>query len=63
MAIKKYNPTTNGRRNMTGLTYEEITTSNPEKSLLQPITRKGGRNNTGKITVRHQGGGHKRKHS
>jgi large subunit ribosomal protein L2 len=62
MAIKKYKPTTNGRRNMTGLTYSEITTSTPEKSLLAPIKKTGGRNNTGKITVRHIGGGNKRKY-
>lgn len=62
MAIKKYNPTTNGRRGMTSLTFEELTTSTPEKSLLQPLKSKGGRNNMGKITVRHQGGGHKRKY-
>lgn len=62
MSIKKFKPVTNGRRNMTGLTYKEITTSTPEKSLLAPLNKKGGRNNTGKITVRHQGGGNKRKY-
>lgn len=62
MAIKKYNPTTNGRRNMSVLVFDEITTSTPEKSLLRPLTKKGGRNNTGKITVRHKGGGHKQKY-
>lgn len=62
MAIKKYKPTTNGRRNMTSLDYAEITTNKPEKSLLAPVTRKGGRNNQGKITVRHHGGGHKRQY-
>ena len=62
MAIKKYNPTTPGRRGMTALMNEEITTSTPEKSLLRPLAKKGGRNNTGKITVRHQGGGHKQKY-
>ncbi len=62
MAIKKYKPTTNGRRNMTALTNEEITVSKPEKSLLEPAKKNGGRNNQGKITVRHQGGGHKRKY-
>ena len=62
MAIKKYNPTTNGRRNMTVLAYNEITTDKPEKSLLAPLKKKGGRNNTGRITVRHQGGGNKRKY-
>src|SRR3954470_20044933 len=62
MAIRKYKPTTNGRRNMTSLDYAEITTDKPEKSLLAPVTRKGGRNNQGKITVRHHGGGHKRQY-
>lgn len=62
MAIKVYKPITNGRRNMTTLANDEITTSTPEKSLLQPILKKGGRNNQGKITVRHQGGGSKRKY-
>ena len=60
MAIKKYKPTTPGRRGMTSLTYEEITTDRPEKSLLAPLKSKGGRNNNGRITTRHQGGGHKR---
>ncbi|WP_046176551.1 50S ribosomal protein L2 [Domibacillus indicus] len=62
MAIKKYKPTTNGRRNMTTLDFAEITTSTPEKSLLEPLKKKGGRNNQGKITVRHKGGGHKRQY-
>ena len=62
MAIKKYNPTTNGRRNMSTLVNEEITTSTPEKSLLQPLKGKGGRNNLGRITVRHKGGAEKRKY-
>lgn len=62
MAVKKYKATTNGRRNMSVLTYEEITTSTPEKSLLEPFSRTGGRNNQGKITVRHIGGGAKRKY-
>ncbi|MEH7252129.1 MULTISPECIES: 50S ribosomal protein L2 [Bacillaceae] len=60
MAIKKYKPTSNGRRGMTTSDFAEITTSTPEKSLMAPIKRKGGRNNQGKLTVRHQGGGHKR---
>ena len=60
MAIKKYKPTTNGRRNMTSSDFAEITTSTPEKSLLQPLKNNAGRNNNGRITVRHQGGGHKR---
>ena len=62
MAVKKYKATTNGRRNMSVLTFEEITTSTPEKSLLAPIARTGGRNNQGKTTVRHIGGGAKRKY-
>ncbi len=62
MAIKYYKPTTNGRRNMSTLVNTEITTDTPEKSLLAPLTKKGGRNNLGKITVRHQGGGAKRKY-
>ena len=62
MPIKAYNPTSNGRRNMTALTKEEITTSTPEKSLLAPYKKKGGRNNMGQITTRHHGGGHKRKY-
>ena len=60
MAIKKYKPTTNGRRNMTSLDFSEITKSTPERSLLAPVNSKGGRNNTGRITTRHQGGGHKK---
>lgn len=62
MAIKKYKPTSNGRRNMTTSDFAEITTNKPEKSLLEPVKRKGGRNNQGKLTVRHQGGGHKRQY-
>ena len=62
MAIKHYKPTTNGRRNMTSLDFSELTTDKPEKSLLKPVTRKGGRNNTGRTTVRHQAGGHKRQY-
>ena len=62
MAIKKFKPITNARRNMTGLTFSEITTDKPEKSLLEPIKKTGGRNNTGRTTVRHIGGGHKRKY-
>jgi large subunit ribosomal protein L2 len=62
MAIKKYNPTSPARRNMTVSTFEEITKHEPEKSLVEIIKSKAGRNNYGKITVRHQGGGHKRKY-
>ncbi|KMK90885.1 50S ribosomal protein L2 [Rossellomorea marisflavi] len=62
MAIKKYKPTSNGRRGMTSSDFAEITTDSPEKSLLAPLHKKGGRNNQGKLTVRHQGGGHKRQY-
>lgn len=60
MGIKVYKPTSPGRRGMTVSTFEEITASTPERSLLQPLTKKGGRNNQGRLTTRHQGGGHKR---
>jgi large subunit ribosomal protein L2 len=62
MAIKKYKPTSPGRRQMTVSTFEEITTSTPEKSLLAGKSKTAGRNNQGKITVRHHGGGHKQKY-
>lgn len=62
MAIKKFKPTSPGRRNMTSSSFEEITTSTPEKSLVAPLKRSGGRNNYGRITKRHTGGGHKRKY-
>lgn len=62
MAIKAYKPTTPGRRGMTTLKNEEITTSTPTKSLLKKQTKTGGRNNQGKMTVRHIGGGEKRKY-
>ena len=62
MAILNYKPTTPGRRKMSALVNESITTSTPEKSLLVTIKKKSGRNNQGKITVRHQGGGVKRKY-
>ena len=62
MAVRKYKPTSNGRRNMSVSTFEEITCSTPEKSLLAKKAKNGGRNNTGKITVRHQGGGVKQKY-
>ena len=62
MAIKNYKPTTPGRRKMSTLVNEEITTSTPEKSLTVTIKKNAGRNNQGKITVRHQGGGAKRKY-
>lgn len=60
MPIKKYKPTTPGRRGMSTLTNEEITKHTPERSLTAPLKSKGGRNNTGRITTRHQGAGHKR---
>ena len=62
MSIKTYKPTTNGRRDMSTLTNEEITKKTPEKSLLVSSKRTGGRNNQGVITCRHMGGGHKRKY-
>jgi len=62
MAVRKYKPTSNGRRNMSVLTFDEITTDTPEKSLLATKNSKGGRNNTGHITVRHQGGGVRQKY-
>ncbi len=62
MAIKKYKPTSPGRRGMTVSAYEEITATTPEKSLLEPLKKKSGRNAQGKITVRHRGGGEKRKY-
>lgn len=60
MAIKKYKPTTPGRRGMSTLVNDEITTNKPERSLLDSFNKEGGRNNNGRITTRHQGGGHKR---
>lgn len=60
MGIKKFKPTSPGRRFVTVSTFEEITATEPEKSLLEPLKRKGGRNGSGRITVRHRGGGHKR---
>ena len=62
MAIKKYKPTTNGRRGMSTLLNEEITTSTPEKSLLVSKNKSGGRNNLGRTTVNHIGGGAKQKY-
>lgn len=62
MSIKKFKPTSAGRREMSGFGFEEITTDKPEKSLLEPLNKKGGRNSYGRITVRHQGGGHKRRY-
>ncbi|MEC9485243.1 MAG: 50S ribosomal protein L2 [Candidatus Izemoplasma sp.] len=62
MALKKYKAMTNGQRHMTSLDYSEITTNKPEKSLLKPLPKKSGRNSQGRITVRHHGGGAKRKY-
>lgn len=62
MGIKKFKPTSDGRRHMTMSTFEEITRSTPEKSLLAPMKSTGGRNNNGRITKRHTGGGHKRRY-
>jgi len=62
MPIRRYKPTSPGRRFMSVSTFEEITKTEPEKSLLAPLTKKGGRNNNGRITTRHQGGGHKRRY-
>ncbi len=60
MAIKVYKPTSPGRRGMSVSTFDEITRSTPERSLLRPLRERAGRNNQGRVTVRHQGGGHKR---
>src|SRR6187397_3731540 len=60
MAIRKYKPTTPGRRGSSVADFVEVTRTTPEKSLVRPLTKKGGRNNTGRITTRHKGGGHKR---
>ena len=62
MAIRNFKPTTNARRKMSTLINDEITTSTPEKSLVVTLKKNGGRNNQGRITVRHQGGGAKRKY-
>jgi Ribosomal protein L2 len=60
MALRKLKPTTPGQRGASVPDFAEITRSTPEKSLVRPIHSKGGRNNQGRVTVRHQGGGHKR---
>jgi large subunit ribosomal protein L2 len=62
MGIKKYRPTTPTQRFKTGYTFDEITVQKPEKTLLSPLPRKAGRNNQGRITIRHRGGGHKRQY-
>ncbi len=62
MAVKKFKPTSPGRRTMTVQDFSILTTNKPEKSLVEKLSKKAGRNNQGRITVRHQGGGHKRKY-
>jgi large subunit ribosomal protein L2 len=62
MAVRRYKPTSAGRRFMSVSDFAEITKSEPEKTLLAPLSKKGGRNNNGRITTRHQGGGHKRRY-
>ncbi len=62
MPLKSFKPTSPGRRNSSGHTFEEITKKKPEKSLLAPLKKKSGRNNKGRVTVRHRGGGHKRRY-
>jgi len=62
MAVKVYKPTSAGRRGMTGHSFEEITKSKPERSLTEALRKKGGRNNQGHVTIRHRGGGHKRRY-
>ena len=62
MAIKHYKPTTNGRRNMTTMDYSGLSKVEPERSLLEPIKKNAGRNSYGRITVRHRGGGNRRKY-
>ncbi|AFQ42311.1 MULTISPECIES: 50S ribosomal protein L2 [Desulfosporosinus] len=62
MAIKTFKPTSPSRRNMTVSTFEELTRTEPERSLVKSLTKKAGRNNDGRLSVRHKGGGHKRKY-
>jgi large subunit ribosomal protein L2 len=62
MGLKKYKPTSPGRRFQTVSDFADITSTTPEKSLLEPLPKKGGRNNNGRVTTRHQGGGHKRRY-
>src|SRR4029453_14374888 len=62
MALLKYKPTSPGRRFRSVSSFDEVTKREPEKSLVKPVKRKGGRNNQGRITTRHQGGGHKRRY-
>src|SRR5437764_4090446 len=62
MAVRKYKPTTAGRRGASVSDFKEITRTEPEKSLTKPLKKKAGRNTYGRITARHQGGGHKRQY-
>ena len=62
MALRKFNPTTPGQRHKVAITFDEITTSTPEKSLLAKKKRSGGRNDTGKMTIENIGGGHKKRY-
>ena len=62
MGIKKYKPTSPGRRFQTVSTFEDITRAEPERSLIRPLKKSGGRNNNGRMTIRHRGGGHKRRY-
>jgi len=62
MPVKKYNPVTPGTRFRVGNAFAELTSDKPEKSLLAPLSKSGGRNHTGKMTVRYKGGGHKRRY-
>ncbi|MBI4082712.1 MAG: 50S ribosomal protein L2 [Candidatus Lambdaproteobacteria bacterium] len=62
MGIRRYNPVTPSRRGMSGSDFAELTTDRPERALLEPLPRRGGRNNQGRISTRHQGGGHKRQY-
>jgi len=62
MPLKKYKPTSPGRRDMTGSAFEEITRARPQRSLLTDLRKRAGRNNSGRVTVRHRGGGHKRRY-
>src|SRR5262249_27887627 len=62
MPVRRFKPTSPGRRFMTVSDFKEVTKSKPEKSLTEKLTKKGGRNNNGRITTRHQGGGHKRRY-
>ena len=62
MGVKEYKPTSPGRRDTVTDDFNDITTGKPQKSLIAPLNKKGGRNNRGRITVRHRGGGHKRRY-